>query len=116
MRAICLALLIFAHGLAAECPSPELAPAEASARFRELDKKAQTEFRHGELAQAAEDFRQGGCLAPDNLRSYYELYGIAIGAAAAGDFAQARQVLQEADRQRPDYPLPLAMLVKVSLT
>lgn len=116
MRVICLALLILAHGFAAECASPELIPPEARARFRELDKKAQTEFRHGELAKAAEDFRQGGCLAPDNLRSYYELYGIAIGAAAAGDFAQARRVLQEADRQRPDYPLPLAMLVKVSLT
>jgi tetratricopeptide (TPR) repeat protein len=116
IRAFSVALLILAHGLAAECPATELTPAEARARFRELDKKAQTEFRHGEFAQSADDFRQGGCLAPDNLRSYYELYGIAIGAAAAGDFAQARQVLQEADRQRPDYPLPLAMLVKVSLT
>jgi len=38
-----------------------------------------------------------------------------MGAAAAGDFAKARQVLMEADRQRPDYPLPVAMLVKVSL-
>jgi tetratricopeptide (TPR) repeat protein len=116
MRVVFLALLILAHGLAAECPPPELTPPEARAKFRELDKQAQTEFRHGELAKAAEDFRQGSCLAPDNLRSYYELYGIAIGAAAVGDFAKARQVLQEADRERPDYPLPLAMLVKVSLT
>ena len=35
---------------------------------------------------------------------------------AAGEFVRARQFLQEADRLRPDYPLPLAMLVKVSLT
>ena len=34
---------------------------------------------------------------------------------ATGDFSSARQALQEADRLRPDYPLPLAMLVEVNL-
>ncbi len=38
-----------------------------------------------------------------------------MGAAAAGDFAKARQVLMEADTQRPDYPLPWAIQVKVGL-
>jgi tetratricopeptide (TPR) repeat protein len=115
MRLVSIALLALACSFAADCPAPELNPQDARARFRDLDRKAQVEFRHGEFAKAAEDFRQGACLAPDNLRSYYELYGTAMGAAAAGDFAKARQVLMEADGQRPDYPLPVAMLVKVSL-
>lgn len=115
MRRVALALLALTRTLASECPSQQLSPQEAQARFRELDRKAQVEFRHWELAQAAEDFRQGACFAPDTLRPYYALYGTAIGAAAAGDFVQARRVLLEADRERPDYPLPLAMLVKVSL-
>jgi tetratricopeptide (TPR) repeat protein len=115
MRLVCLALLALANGFASNCPSPELGPQEAQARFRELDRRAQAEFRHGELAKAAEDFRHGTCVAPESLRSYYELYGIAVEAMAAGDFARAREVLTEADRLRPDYALPLAMLVKGSL-
>jgi tetratricopeptide (TPR) repeat protein len=116
MRFVCLAVFFLTLGFASDCPPQELAPEEARARFHELDKKAQVEFRHGELAKAAEDFRLGGCVAAENLRSYYELYGIATGAAAAGDFAKARQVLQQADQQRSDYPLPLAMMVKLALT
>ena len=68
------------------------------------------------IRQASEDFRQATCVAPETIRSYYELYGIATGAVAAGDFVRARQLLEEADRLRPDYPLPLAMLVQVNLT
>jgi tetratricopeptide (TPR) repeat protein len=116
LRLICCAIFILARGLASDCPPQELGPDEARAHFHELDKKAQVEFRHGELAKAAEDFRLGACVAAENLRSYYELYGVATGAAAAGDFARARQVLQQADQQRPDYPLPLAMMVKLALT
>jgi tetratricopeptide (TPR) repeat protein len=73
------------------------------------------EFRHGEFARASEDFHQAACAAPDNARPYYALYGMATGALATGDFSGARHALQEADRLRPDYPLPLAMLVKVNL-
>lgn len=116
MKLVPFGLLALVHSLAAECPSPPVNPEEAIARFHELDKKAQVEFRRGEFARAAEDFRQGACVSPENLRAYYELFGIAIGAAAAGDFDQARQVLKEADARRPGYPLPLAMLVKVNLT
>src|SRR5271169_2434326 len=116
MRFVCFAIFVLASGLASECPPQDLGPEEARTRFHELDKKAQVEFRHGELANAAEDFRLGACVAAENLRSYYELYGIATAAAAAGDFAKARQVLQQADQQRPDYPLPLAMMVKLALT
>jgi tetratricopeptide (TPR) repeat protein len=115
MRFACLALLALAHSYAWNCPSSELSPEEARARFRELDRRAQAEFRHGELAKAAEDFRQGTCVAPESLRSYYELFGIAVEAMAAGDSARAREALTEADRLRPDYALPLAMLVKESL-
>src|SRR4029077_1819778 len=81
----------------------------------ELDRKAQVEFRHAGFAEASQDFRQATCVAPESIRSYYELYGSATGAMAAGDFARAREVLEEADRLRPDYALPLAMLVKVNL-
>lgn len=116
MRFVCFAIFVLARGLASECPPQDLGLEEARARFHELDKKAQVEFRHGELAKAAEDFRLGACVAAENLRSYYELFGIATGAAAAGDFAKARQVLQQADQQHPDYPLPLAMMVKLALT
>ncbi len=116
MRLVCVAIFVLSSGLASECPPQQLGAEEARARFHELDKKAQTEFRHGELAKAAEDFRLGACVAAENLRSYYEFYGIATIAAAAGDFTKARQVLQQADQQRPDYPLPLAMMLKLALT
>ncbi|MBZ5590840.1 MAG: tetratricopeptide repeat protein [Acidobacteriia bacterium] len=116
MKLVPIGLIALVHGLAADCPSPPANPEEALARFHELDKKAQVEFRRGEFAKAAENFQQGACVAPEDLRSYYELFGTAIGAAAAGKFDQARHVLQKADALRPDYPLPLAMLVKVNLT
>ena len=115
MKLMFLAVLSIAPGLAAECPSSEMSPAQTQARFQELDRKAQVEFRHGEFAKAAEDFQQATCAAPDNVRPYYALYGTAAGAVATGDFSSARQALQQADRLRPDYPLPLAMLVKVNL-
>ena len=116
MRFVCFAIVVMARGLASECPPQQLGIEEARSRFHELDRKAQVEFRHGELAKAAEDFRLGACVATENLRSYYELYGIAVGAAAKGDFATARQALHQADQQRPDYPLPLAMIVKLALS
>ena len=116
MKLVLVGFFALVHALFAECPAPPVSPDQALARFHELDKKAQVEFRRGAFAQAAEDFRQGACVAPENLRSYYQLFGIAIGAAAVGNFDQARQALEEADAQRPSYPLPLAMLVKINLT
>lgn len=115
MRLVCLALAAFAFAFAADCPPVDSDSADVRERFHELDKKAQVEFRHGEYAQSAEDFRQGACLAPDDLRLYYTLYGTAIGALAAGDLPSAIGFLKEADRMRPDYPLPLAMLIKINL-
>jgi tetratricopeptide (TPR) repeat protein len=109
MKFTCLAFAAVSCALAADCLEVDLD------RFHELDKKAQVEFRHGEYAQSAEDFRQAACLAPDDLRSYYALYGDAIGALAAGNLSSAIERLKQADSLRPDYPLPLAMLVKVSL-
>ena len=116
MKVVVLVLLWLALSLAAECPSLQMSPVQAQARFQELDRKAQVEFRHAEFAAASEDFYQASCVAPESVRSYYEHFGIASGAMATGDFARARQALQAADRLRPDYPLPLAMLVKVNLT
>ena len=116
MRLVTVAIFVLSRALASECPPQQFGPEEARSRFHELDKKAQIEFRHGELAKAAEDFHLGACVAAENLRSYYEFYGIATTAAAAGDFTKARQVLQQADQQRPNYPLPLAMMVKLALT
>ena len=116
IKVVLLGISALAPGLASVCPSLTLNPEETQARFQELDRRAQVEFRHAEFAEASEDFRLAGCVAPESIRSYYELYGGATSAVAAGEFVRARQFLQEADRLRPDYPLPLAMLVKVSLT
>ncbi len=115
MKLLCLALVALARAIASDCTPVDLNSPDTRERFHELDKKAQVEFRHGEYAQSAEDFREGACLAPDDLRLYYTLYGTAIGALAAGDFPSAIDFLKQADRLRPDYPLPLAMLVKISL-
>jgi tetratricopeptide (TPR) repeat protein len=109
MKLTCLAFAVVWRAFAADCPQVDLD------RFHELDKKAQVEFRHGEYAQSAEDFRQAACVAPEDLRSYYSLYGTAIGALAAGNLSSAIEQLKQADQLRPDYPLPLAMLVKISL-
>jgi len=108
-------LLALARSLAAGCISSDMSPEQARIRLLDLDRKAQVEFRHSEFAQASEDFHQAACIAPESIRSYYELYANATGAVAAGDFARAREVLQQVDRVRPDHPLPLAMLAKVDL-
>src|SRR5580658_4731313 len=115
MRFLLLGIFALAVSFAAECPSVGVSPQEQQGQFQELDRRAQVEFRHAEFAAASEDFRRATCLAPESIRSYYELYGSATSAVALGDFARARQVLLEADRLRPDYPLPLAMRVKVNL-
>ena len=115
MRLTCLAFVAISYAFASDCPTVDLDSPDTRERFHELDKKAQVEFRHGEYAQSAEDFRQGACFAPDDLRMYYTLFGTAIGALAARDLASAIDFLKQADRLRPDYPLPLAMLVKISL-
>jgi tetratricopeptide (TPR) repeat protein len=115
MKLPCLAFAAVSCAWAADCLQVDLDSPDTRDRFHELDKKAQVEFRHGEYAQSAEDFRQAACLAPDDVRNYYTLYGTAIGALAAGNLSRAIEFLKQADRLRPDYPLPLAMLVKVSL-
>jgi tetratricopeptide (TPR) repeat protein len=115
MKLLCLAFVALARATASDCPPADPNSPDTRERFHELDKKAQVEFRHGEYAQSAEDFREGACLAPDDLRLYYTLYGTAIGALAAGDLPSAIDFLNQADRLRPDYPLALAMLVKISL-
>ena len=89
MKLTCLAFAAVWCAFAADCPQVDLD------RFHELDKKAQVEFRHGEYAQSAEDFRQAACLAPDDLRSYYTLYGTAIGALAAGNLSSAIERLKD---------------------
>jgi predicted Zn-dependent protease len=113
MRLLLLSLILSFYGSAADCPAPALTPQETRTRFLGLDRKAQVAFRHGEFVQAARDFRAASCLATEDLRSYYDLYALATAALAAGDFSKARDVLEQADRMRPDYALALAMLVKV---
>ncbi len=80
MRLACLAFVAMSYAFASDCPTVDLDSPDTRERFHELDKKAQVEFRHGEYAQSAEDFRQGACLAPDDLHMYYTLFGTAIGA------------------------------------
>ncbi|PYT28661.1 MAG: hypothetical protein DMG57_14075 [Acidobacteria bacterium] len=115
LRRACLVLFAFGRASAWECPVTELTTQQNQAQFQALDRKAQVEFRRGEFSQAAEIFRQATCAAPENVRSYYELYGVATAALAARNFAVARQALQYADQLKPNYALPLAMLIKVGL-
>jgi tetratricopeptide (TPR) repeat protein len=115
IKLILFALLVLTRALASECPALTLSPQEIRGKFQELDRKAQVEFRRGELVKAANDFDEAACVAPESLRPYYNLYGVAITAMATGNYAQARGTLEEADRLRPDYALPLVMLVKLSL-
>ena len=115
MKVVWLGIFGLVPVFAAPCPSVTLTTPETKARFQELDRRAQVEFRHAEFAKAVEDFRQATCVAPESIRSYYELYGNATSAVAEADFVRARRILEEADKLRPDYPLPLAMQVQVSL-
>jgi tetratricopeptide (TPR) repeat protein len=115
MRPVLLALFALARGATSDCPPLAFSPQQIREQFRELNRKAQVEFRHGELAQAANDFRDAVCVAPASMRPYYELYEVATRAMATGDYAHARSTLEEAYRLRPDYALPLAMLVRLSL-
>jgi len=103
------------HCFASDCPSAAISPEEFRERFQQLDRKAQVEFRRDELPKAEEDFHQAACLAPEGMRPYYDLYGVATGAMAARNYAGALEALREADRLRPDYALALAMQVKVNL-
>jgi tetratricopeptide (TPR) repeat protein len=111
-----LTILFAAFGWAAvDCPPDTQFSPDAQKRFQTLDRQAQVEFRHGDFAKAAQDFQSGVCMLPESARSYYRLYAAAVTAIVAGDFPRSREALTEADRLRPDYPVPLAMLIKVSL-
>lgn len=115
MKLSCLALALTFRAFASDCSPADPDSPNTRDRFHELDRKAQTEFRHAEYAQSADDFHQAACLAPADLRDYYALFGTAISALAAQNLASAIESLKQADALRPDYPLPLAMLVKISL-
>lgn len=115
MNACWLAILLAASALSAKCQDDRQFSPDAQKRFQSLDRQAQIEFRQGDFAKAAQDFASGACMLPESARSYYGLYAAAVTAIVAGDFPRSRAALTEADRLRPDYPLPLAMLVKVSL-
>src|SRR6478735_7129638 len=98
MKLAYLGALIFIRGLAVDCLAAEcpaaLGSQDTKTQFQTLDRRAQVEFRHGEFAKAAEDFRQATCLAPENIRSYYELYSVALAALTANDPGQARKALE----------------------
>lgn len=115
MKFLCLGVLGLSFAWAEECAPADRARAQVSPLFRELDRRAQIEFRHAEFARASEDFKLAACAVPENLRSAYSLYATAARALAARDWTQARKALREAGRISPESPLPLAMLVKVDL-
>lgn len=115
MRLALTGLFFAVHVMAAECPPGEAGPQRIEARFRDLDRKAQVEFRHGDFAAASEDFHRAGCASPENLRAFFELLSSAAGALAGSDFSRAGDDLRRADAMRPEYPLALAMLVKAAV-
>jgi len=115
MKLTCLAFAAASCAFASDCLQVDLDSPETRDRFHELDKKAQVEFRHGEYAQSAEDFRQAACLAPTTCAAITRSTAPPLAPWRAGDLSSAIEFLKQADGLRPDYPLPLAMLVKVSL-
>ncbi len=104
-----------APNLIAQCLASDSSATSATILVAELDRKAQVDFRQGNFVEAAKYFSHAACVALEPQRSYYHQYELVARALERSDFDQARKVLQEADRQQPDYPLPLAMLVKVNL-
>ena len=64
-------------------------------------------------AEAVELYKQAVCLVPNSARG---LYGLGVAEAAAGDFRQARESLQAADRMQPNTPMPLAMQARVNVS
>lgn len=110
-----VALLLLTPALDADSNRSDVLSDSAQQNFQELDRKAQVDFRLGRFPQAAEEFQRAVCFAPENFRQVYARFKEAAESLAKGDYAEARQVLRQAERLRPDYPLPLAMLVKVDL-
>jgi tetratricopeptide (TPR) repeat protein len=115
VKVILLLVPVLGAHAASDCPPEALSPQESHARFQQLDRRAQVEFRRGDYADSEKSFRQAACLAPEKMRSYYDFFGVALGAMVAGNYVQARKMLKRADQLRPDYALPLAMQVKVNL-
>jgi tetratricopeptide (TPR) repeat protein len=115
MKLLVLVLLLETRVLIAECSPSEMTANQARARFQQLDKKAQIEFRREQFAEASKDFDQAACMAPESLRPHYELYAAANAAASTHDLTRTRELLERADELQPGYALPLAMLVKINL-
>ena len=107
-----LTLGALGSGLASECDPSKLSPPALAARLQELAKRAERAFERRELAPAARDLREAICLSAENARLHYAL---GVVENAAGNWTPAREALERADKLEPDNPLPLAMMVKVSL-
>jgi tetratricopeptide (TPR) repeat protein len=106
--------MVVARGSPADCSNTQRDSPNGE-QFETFDRRGQVEFRHGDFTNAAADFGQAACVSPEKLAPVYTLLQSAASAIAANDLPQATSALKAADRREPDYPLPLAMLVKVEL-
>jgi len=112
MKLLAAVLSLTSTLLAADCVPPALGEKEKLAKFQELDRAAQSAFDRGKFAEAAEQYRQAVCLAPESGRA---LYGLGIAEAASGKLPAGRQALEKAIAILPGNALPLAMLVRVDV-
>jgi tetratricopeptide (TPR) repeat protein len=99
-----------AVGLAAECPS-SLSSSETTVRLKQLDEAGRRAIEQHRYQEAARDYREASCLAPDSAPIFYSL---GVAEAASGDYLAARKSLKTAGRLQPSNVLPLTMLARVN--
>lgn len=113
IRALITAVpLLACRALASDCPPPGMTAQQTLARFQEIDHAAQAAFDAGRFADAARQYRDAACIAPKSARAFF---GLGSSEAAAGNYAPARDAFQTASVLLPQSPLPLGMLVRVTV-
>jgi len=91
----------------------DLTKEQRIARFKALDREAETAMSAHRYTEARVRYQEGVCLIPDSARGWY---GLGMAHAAAGKYVEARQALAEADRLRPTTPMPLIMQAHVNVS
>lgn len=108
-------LVVCALCTAASIPAEDcgagLSSQEKLARFKQLDREAETAMQQHRPEDAITAYQQDTCLFPNSARAYY---GLGMAQAATGKFNAARESLRTADRLDPKTPMPLMMQVRVN--
>lgn len=88
-----------------------LSSQEKLARFKSLDREAETAMQQHRPEGAVTAYEEDVCLFPNSARAYY---GLGMAQAAARQFNAARESLRAADRLDPKTPMPLLTQVRVN--